>query len=63
MKFVKCDLCGKKLIVKNDDGTLHFIFGKKFGDAPPVDITIDGNIKIKCIRNGCKGVTEIIKGD
>ena len=59
MEFIRCDECGKKLIVRDENGILHFIFGKRYGDTSPVDIKIDGNVEIKCIRNGCTHITRI----
>lgn len=53
--FIHCDKCGKKLIERRKNGIFHFLFGKT-GDsksAPPVDMFIQGNIKIKCLRRSC----------
>lgn len=61
MEFIKCSECGKKLIVRNEDGTLRFIFGRKYGDTAPVDMIIDGNVEISCIRNGCNNKMKIYK--
>ncbi len=59
MEFIVCDECGKRLIVKNSDGSLHFVFGKKYESVPPVDIKITGYMEMVCIRSGCNHLTKI----
>lgn len=57
--FVKCEKCGKNLIQRLPNGMLRFRFGRdKFGKTP-VDIIIQGNVKIKCFRGNC-GHVQII---
>ncbi len=54
--FVYCEKCGKKLIERKNNGMWHFVFGKPInGDSQyiPVDMYIQGNIKIKCLRRTC----------
>ena len=53
--FIVCERCGKKLIERMPNGVFHFIFGKP-GEGrteAPVDLYIQGNIKIRCIRRTC----------
>ena len=56
--FVYCEHCGKKLIERLPNGFFRFVFGKSkdgYGNStPPVDITIQGNLKMKCIRRSCR---------
>ena len=64
--FIKCSECGKKLIKLEDDGSFRLIFGKKYktGNAPIdviIDVIIDGDIKMRCIRGGCDHITEVKK--
>jgi ribosomal protein L37AE/L43A len=54
--FITCSKCGKKLIERKKNGVWHFVFGKSSGKGDsyvPVDMYIQGNIKIKCLRRGC----------
>ena len=54
--FVSCERCGKKLIERKKNGIWHFIFGKPVGDGNlfiPVEMYIQGNVKIKCLRRTC----------
>jgi len=54
--FILCEKCGKKLIERKRNGILHFIFGKPSGNGNshvPVELYIQGNIKIKCLRRSC----------
>jgi hypothetical protein len=56
LKFITCEKCGKKLIERKKNGILHFIFGKP-GEgisAAPVEMYIQGNLKIKCLRRTCQ---------
>jgi len=61
--FVYCEFCGKKLIERLESGMFRFVFGKSkndYGDAsPPVDMTIHGNLSMRCIRRTCKKVNII----
>jgi hypothetical protein len=54
--FVVCSKCGKRLIERQRNGVWRFIFGKPKGDGSnfiPVEMFIQGNIKIKCLRRTC----------
>jgi hypothetical protein len=54
--FVVCERCGKKLIERKRNGMWHFIFGKPADNGSnfiPVDMYIQGNIKMKCLRRSC----------
>jgi hypothetical protein len=54
--FLVCEKCGKRLIERNRNGLFHFIFGKPIKDGNcfvPVEMYIQGNVKIKCLRRTC----------
>jgi hypothetical protein len=54
--FVNCEKCGKKLIERRPNGILHFIFGKPSdsnNEHIPVEMFLQGNVKMKCLRRGC----------
>ena len=54
--FITCEKCGKKLIERQSNGLWHFIFGKpkdNGGNFVPVEMFIQGNIKMKCLRRTC----------
>lgn len=53
--FVCCEQCGKKLIERKNNGIYHFMFGKpgEGNIVAPVEMFIQGNIKIKCLRRSC----------
>ena len=53
--FITCEKCGKRLIERQRNGIFHFMFGKPKNETTfvPVDIFIQGNIKIKCTRRSC----------
>ena len=53
--FITCPKCGKKLIERKKNGIWHFIFGKPEGGSSfiPVEMYIQGNVKIKCLRRTC----------
>lgn len=54
--FIVCKKCGKKLIERKKNGIWHFVFGKPKGDGNnfiPVEMFIQGNVKIKCLRRSC----------
>lgn len=62
--FVKCEICGKNLIERTDDGLLRFKFGTQKDDSGnttrrPVDMIICGSVKIKCIRRKCNHWTTV----
>jgi hypothetical protein len=54
-QFEVCEKCGKKLIERLPNGLWHFLFGKpKEGEtSAPVEMMIQGNLKIKCLRRSC----------
>ena len=55
--FVVCSKCGKKLIERKRNGLWHFLFGKpgsNGGGFVPVEMFIQGNVKIKCLRRTCQ---------
>jgi len=55
--FVLCEKCGKKLIERLPNGLYRFLFGKTATPGGPVvDMTIHGNLKIKCLRRSCQHV-------
>ena len=53
--FEVCEKCGKRLIERMPNGLWHFMFGKpKEGEtSAPVEMYIQGNLKIKCLRRSC----------
>jgi len=54
--FITCSKCGKRLIERKKNGIFYFLFGKPANGSDnfiPVEIYIQGNIKIKCIRRTC----------
>lgn len=51
--FVRCEICGKKLLNRLPNGTWHFRFGKREGSEPVVDMEIHGSLKMKCTRRSC----------
>ena len=69
-EFVRCSLCGKKLIVRTDGGLFHFAFGKvlnengemimvDYGDGrerplPAVEMLIHGIVRMRCISKECR---------
>ena len=55
LKFITCEKCGKKLIERKKNGIFHFMFGKpgKGVTTAPVEMFIQGNIRIKCLRRNC----------
>jgi len=56
MNFIKCEKCGKNLIERMPNGLWRFRFGNPRGvdKHPVVDMEINGSIKMKCIRGGCR---------
>ena len=55
-QFIACEKCGKRLIERKRNGIWHFIFGKPGGNGNsfiPVEMFIQGNVKIKCLRRSC----------
>ncbi len=55
MYEAKCEKCGKRLLVRRDNGLWSFQFGRINASGEPlVDIEIHGSVKIKCIRKSCK---------
>ena len=55
--FINCEKCNKKLIKKTKEGAFHFLFGKRYGGTPPVDMKIYGSIEMKCMK--CDHVNNI----
>jgi len=51
--FIKCEVCGKKLIQRLPNGLWSFKFGKTNEGTPLIDMTIYGSMKMKCIRREC----------
>lgn len=54
--FIACSKCGKRLIERKKNGLFHFLFGKPSKDGSdfiPVEMFIQGNVKIKCLRRTC----------
>lgn len=53
--FVCCEKCGKKLIERKSNGIFHFMFGKpgEGSSVAPVEMLIQGNVKIRCLRRNC----------
>jgi len=53
--FVHCKKCNKRLIERLPNGLWRFIFGKRPEGVQysPVEILIQGSIKIRCIRRTC----------
>lgn len=53
--FICCQKCGRKLIERKSNGLWHFIFGKpnKGDNFIPVEMFIQGSIKMKCFRKSC----------
>ena len=72
-EFIKCPYCGKRLIARKPNGLLHFVFGKSSNKTAPVEIYIQGSVKMRCTRASCKKwivisyfpetENEIIKGE
>lgn len=54
--FMRCELCGKKLIERMPNGLWRFVFGKnpESPDLPPVEIQIHGSLKMRCLRRSCR---------
>ena len=53
--FIRCEQCGKKIIERLPNGVWHFVFGKKVKNSSfiPVNIYIQGSLKIQCLRKNC----------
>lgn len=59
--FIHCTKCDKRIIERLQNGLFRFIFGgggrNKDGDnyrSPPVEIIIQGSIKMRCTRRTCR---------
>ena len=52
--FISCEMCGRRLIERLPNGLWRFRFGRipDTGDTV-VDLTIYGNLQIKCFRKTC----------
>jgi hypothetical protein len=59
--FVTCEKCGKKLIERLPNGLWRFQFGRNPDDSddPVVQITIHGNLQIRCLRKSCRHVNTL----
>lgn len=69
-EFMRCEMCGGKLIAKTPSGLYHFAFGRMLdenqvpltgmGDderlhpIPAVELKIHGVIRMKCFRVECR---------
>jgi hypothetical protein len=59
VRFVVCEKCGKKLIVRKENGLWYFAFGRHKDEegnitgVAPVEMYIYGSIKMKCIKREC----------
>ena len=55
MYIARCEKCGKKLLIREDNGLWHFAFGR-YGsqNIPVVDMEIHGSIKMICLRKSCR---------
>ncbi len=62
---VRCEFCGRKLIMRLWNGLFNFRFGRPSlkdkgeevgdeGPASPVDIYIHGSVKIRCFHRDCR---------
>jgi hypothetical protein len=53
--FAYCKVCGKRLLERKANGLWYFAFGKpRVGSGKiPVEMFIQGNVKIKCLRRSC----------
>jgi len=59
-EFINCEICGKRLIERKENGLYYFRFGQTSGEnLIPVEIYVIGSIKIKCIRKSCNHWNEI----
>jgi len=55
MYEAKCQKCGKRLLVRKDNGLWVFEFGR-FGPNKEsvVEMEIHGSIRMKCIKKTCR---------
>jgi len=55
MYEANCEKCGKRLLVRQDNGLWRFEFGR-FGSRkePVVDIEIHGSVRMLCLRKSCR---------
>jgi len=53
--FARCEKCDKLLIQRQENGLWYFRFGFKKNDRaePYIEMTIHGNIRMKCLRRSC----------
>ena len=55
MYIARCESCGKKLLVRQDNGLWKFVFGRYGAEAKPVvEMEIHGSVKMICIRKTCR---------
>lgn len=55
MYEAKCEKCGKRLLVRKDNGLWVFEFGR-YGSKQEsvVEMEIHGSIRMKCIKKSCR---------
>jgi hypothetical protein len=62
--FIKCEVCGKRLIERLPNGLWSFSFGRPIPEdrnnptmmekIAPVRLLVHGSIKIRCLRKSCR---------
>lgn len=52
--FIICSHCGKKLMERLPNGLFSFKFGQRPGSPAIVDLKIQGNVKMLCLRRSCR---------
>jgi len=53
--FVRCSLCGKQILKRQENGLWRFMFGRsKDLGFVPVDMIIYGSVKMRCLRRKCR---------
>ena len=55
MQTARCEKCGKKLLIRQENGLWKFLFGR-YGkeNIPVVDMEIHGSVKMVCIKKSCR---------
>jgi len=55
MYEARCEICNKKLLVRQDNGLWRFEFGR-YGakEEPVVEIEIHGSVRIRCLKKSCR---------
>lgn len=55
MYTARCEKCGKKLLVRQDNGLWRFMFGRYgIDNQSVVDMEIHGSVKMVCIKKSCR---------